>query len=337
MFSIMGLMIIGHFYDSFRSPRRTIFIICLASISFLFLIAREQSIIMIIPLTLALGFVIKSPASLIDAHYGQNIPNAEKSYGKARLFGSLGFFVVALLIQLTGIVEGNNPISIFITFSLLLAVTMILVIFLPKAEQHKGEKKKTSFLNRVKTFPLVFWAGLVIAFFNHLGMSGHYTFFSLLMSNKFNRPDVGGLWAIGPLFEMPLFFFSAYLLQKMGIKRLWIIGLAAGFIRMQVYSLSSTVLPLYFVQVSHSVSFGFNHLCMITLITRFVPSESRGLAMALFSAVSMGLSLFVGGFLGGWILQHSSYTLLFQILSAAPLLGIATAVIFLKEDKSVGE
>ncbi|MBF9018145.1 MULTISPECIES: MFS transporter [unclassified Oceanispirochaeta] len=337
MISIMGLLLIGHFYDSFRSPRRTIFTICLASIIVLFLIAREENLIMIVPLTLAMGFVIKSPASLMDAHYGQNIPNAEKSYGKARLFGSLGFFTVAMLIQLTGIVEASRPLSIFRAFSILLSISMALLIFLPKAHQHKNEKVKTSFLSKVKSFPLVFWAGLGIAFFNHLGMSGHYTFFSLLMSNKFGRTDVGGLWAIGPLFELPLFFFSAWLLQKLGLKKLWIIGLAAGFIRMQVYSLSSTILPLYVVQICHSVSFGFNHLCMITLITRFVPTESRGLAMALFSAVSMGLSLFVGGFLGGWILHHSGYTLLFQVLSAAPLLGIVTAGLFLKENRSVGE
>jgi len=292
---------------------------------------------MIVPLTLAMGFVIKSPASLMDAHYGQNIPNAEESYGKARLFGSLGFFTIAMLIQLTVIVEASRPLTIFRAFSILLAISMALLIFLPKADQHKHEKEKTSFLSKVKTFPLVFWAGLGIAFFNHLGMSGHYTFFSLLMSNKFGRADVGGLWAIGPLFELPLFFFSAWLLQKLGLKKLWIIGLAAGFIRMQVYSLSSTILPLYVVQIFHSVSFGFNHLCMITLITRFVPTESRGLAMALFSAVSMGLSLFVGGFLGGWILHHSGYTLLFQVLSAAPLLGIVMAGLFLKENRSVGE
>lgn len=334
MFSIIGLMVIGHFYDSFRSPRRTIFTICLASIMILFLIAREENLLIIVPLTLAIGFVIKSPASLLDAHYGQNIPHAEESYGKVRLFGSLGFFTVAMTIQLTGIVEATRPLTVFRTFSLLLAISMGLLIFLPKAEQHKDIKIKESLTNKIKRFPLIFWAGLGIAFLNHLGMSGHYTFFSLLMSNKFGRTDVGGLWAIGPLFELPLFFFSALLLRKLGIKKLWIIGLTAGFLRMQIYSLSSTLLPLYLVQVSHSVSFGFNHLCMITLITRYVSSESRGLAMALFSAVCMGLSLFIGGFLGGWILLHSSYTILFQVLSIAPLLGIITAVSFLKEDSS---
>ncbi|MDC7232626.1 MAG: MFS transporter [Spirochaetales bacterium] len=332
MFSIMGLMVIGHFYDRFRSPRRTMFIICLLSILILYLIAREQSLLLLVPFSLALGFVIKSPASLLDAHYGQNVEDAETSYGKIRLYGSLGFFATAMTIQLTGIVEAHRPYSVFGGFCFFMALTMALLPSLPKADQQQTEKEHISPLKTMKTFPPVFWAGLGIAFFNHLGMSGHYTFFSLLMDNKFGRADVGGLWAIGPLFELPLFFFSARLLQKLGIRKLWILGLAAGFIRMQVYSLSGSLPPLYVVQILHSASFGFNHLCMVTLITRTVPAGSRGLAMALFSAVAMGLSLFVGGFMGGWILHHSSYTVLFQVLSAAPLMGMAGTLIFLKTE-----
>ncbi|MDC7242025.1 MAG: MFS transporter [Spirochaetales bacterium] len=332
LFSIIGLMVIGHFYDRFRSPRRTIFTICFLAALTLYLISSTASVILLITLTLALGFVVKSPSALLDAHYGQIVPNAEKSYGKIRLFGSIGYSLTALGIQLTGVVDPSRPLTVFYVYLLMIVSTMIVLPLLPRAEQHRTEHKGPSFMTGIRSFPRVYWIGLIIAFFNQLGMSGHYTFFSLLISNKFGRSDVGGLWAVGPVLEIPLFFFSTYLLRKLGIRTLWIIGLASGFIRMQVYSLAGGLLPLYLVQLIHSAAFGFNHLCIVTLITRYVAPDNRGMAMSLYSALGLGLSLFVGGFLGGWVLEMTNYTVLFQILSLFPVLGIATSAFFLKSE-----
>ncbi len=332
LFSIIGLMIIGHFYDRFRSPRRTIFTICLLAALALYMISSSASVFLLVPLTLALGFVVKSPSALLDAHYGQIVPDAEKSYGKIRLFGSLGYSATALGIQLTGAVDPSRPMSVFYIYLLMTVSILIILPLLPKAEQHRAEHHGPSFLTGIKSFPPVYWVGLVIAFFNQLGMSGHYTFFSLLISNKFGRSDVGGLWAVGPVLELPLFFFSTWLLRKLGIRKIWILGLASGFIRMQVYSLAGSLLPLYLVQLLHSAAFGFNHLCIVTLVTRYVAPGNRGMAMSLYSALGLGLSLFVGGFLGGWVLEMTSYTVLFQILSIFPVLGILTAALFLKSE-----
>ncbi|QEN08811.1 MFS transporter [Oceanispirochaeta crateris] len=332
--SIMGLLIIGHFYDRIRSPRRTMIGIALLSILTLYLISRVMSLFILVPLTLCLGFVIKSPSSLIDAHYGQTMPDSQGSYGKSRLFGSLGFFFVAMLIQMTKWVEGARPGSVFIAYSLLMVIALPLIISLPAAHLSQEHQIPSSFLKTIKNFPKTYWIGLSIASLNFMGMSGHYTFFSLLLKNRFNTGDIGGFWAIGPLFEIPLFFFSGWILRKLGLKKLWLLCLAAGVIRMQVYSLAQTLVPLYIVQVTHSLSFGFNHLAMVTLISKTTSQANRGVAMSVYSAIGMGLSLFVGGFLGGWILGFSDYPVLFQVFSVFPLLGMGINLIFFRQKVS---
>jgi len=332
LFSIMGLLLIGHFYDRIKSPRRTVVVIFLFCILILFLVAGTGIPVILVPLTLSLGFFIKSPASLVDAHYGQIMPEPQKTYGKARLFGSLGFFVMAMTIQLTHFVEGSRPFSVFAGFTAMVIIAIILIISLPPAALHEEKHEAVSFLNTVKSFPGLYWLGLSIAFLNFMGLSGHYTFFSLLIKNRFGTDDIGGFWAIGPFFEIPLFFFSGWLLQKIGLKGLWIICLAAGAIRMQVYSLSDTLLPLYLVQVLHSFSFGLNHLAMVTLISKTTSSASRGMAMSIYSAVGMGFSQFVGGFLGAWILGFTGFPHLFQIYSLFPLAGMGLTILFLKTD-----
>ena len=86
-----------------------------------------------------LGFFVKSPPSLLDAHFGQTHSGRSELYGRTRLYGSLGFFLFAMVIQLTGIVEGKKPFTVFWGYALPLLITSALVIFLPNTP-HKWEK-----------------------------------------------------------------------------------------------------------------------------------------------------------------------------------------------------
>ncbi len=331
--SIAGLLTIGFLYDRNKSPRRTIISVGLISTTLLFLLASSYSSLWLIIFTLILGFFVKSPTSLLDAMYGQTMKNPQETYGKIRLSGSLGFFASALLIKMTHWVQGSRPFSVFSGYSISMIITLILLLLLPSEKLDKTEKPATeiSFLQSIRSFPAIFWIGLVIAFLSSLSLSGHYTFFSLLLKNKFHLEDVSGFWAIGPILEIPLFFFSGYLIRKFKLRTLWIVCLLAGISRMQVYSLAGTLLPLYLVQLLHSLSFGLNHLCMINLIGRKTHPASRGLAMSIYTAIGMGLSMFTGGIIGGFILRTGEFTQLFQIFSIFPLVAIAVTLIFLKE------
>lgn len=323
VFSMLGLLTLGHLYDSFRSPKRTMIVLNLAALLFLYSVARLSHLVLLIPITLLLGFVVKSPASLLDAHFGQTHPGRPELYGRTRLYGSLGFFLFAMLIQITAMVEGGKPLTVFWGYAVPLLISSVLIIFLPGSPHTKEESVRTnSFKTSISQFPRIYWAGLVIVFLNYTGFSGHYTFFSLLLHNKFGMDNIGALWALGPLFEIPLFFFSGFLLKHLGEKGLWIISLASCIIRLQVYAMADTLLPLYLVQILHSPSFSFNHLAMVSLINNHTREENRGLAMSISAAVGMGLSLFTGGILGGIILKYSGFALLFQTFTVFPLAGL---------------
>jgi len=331
--SIIGLMVVGHIYDRIRSPRRTIIILGAISILFLFLLSKPSVFTLLIIVTLTLGFFVKSPTSLLDALYGQTIRNPGESYGKIRLSGSLGFMLTALLIQFTQWIKGSQPGTVFIGYAICMGITMISILLLPTENLITTEKhhEKISLISSLKSFPAIFWVGLIIAFLSSLSMSGHYTFFALLMKNKFHTENVSGFWALSAVFEIPLFFFSGYLLKKFKLRTLWIVCLVAGITRMQVYWISQSLLPLYLVQIVHCLSFGLNHMCMINLISTSTKPERRGLAMSLYTAFGMGLSMFTGGILGGFILKYGDFPLLFQVFSVFPLIAIIVAVVFLKE------
>ena len=336
LFSIFGLLILGRAYDRFNSPRRTLVFIILTTIGLFFILVRFSSLSIFIPAALGVGFLIKSPPSLTDAMYGQTMKTPRESYGKSRQGGSLGYTVTLGIIHITGLVSGNRPYSVFTGFALMLALAAGAIRFLPTMNIHsRPEDEHLPFFTTLKTFPSIYWLGLGIALLNTLGISGHNTFFSLLLNNRFHTSDIGAFWAIGPVLEIPLFFFSGFLLKKFSLKRLWLIGLAAGIIRMQVYSLADSLAPLYYVQICHGFSFGINHLCMVTLINHTTSARSRGIAMSLYTAAGMGVPLFLGGILGGILLKFWDFPLLYQVFSFFPLLGAVVAILFLKGHREI--
>lgn len=337
LISIFGLMIMGFIYDKISSPRVTVIALLVLCSFLLYFFARSIYPLPIILLILSLGLLVKSPSSLIDAHFGQAMADQSGEYGKTRLWGSVGFMLMSLFIQFTGIVKGSAPVTVFSGYTVPLVIAIAFISLLPSwsPDQSAGTHEGTAhrgFLKSIRTFPAVFWIGLAIGFLNSLALSGHYTFFSLMLKNRFGTENVSGFWAIGPLFEIPMFLFSPWLLKKIKLKHLWTFSMIAGFARMQVYSLAGSLLPLYLIQATHSLSFGINHICMINLINNRTKAVSRGLAMSIYTAVGMGLSLFTGGFLGGFILKTGTFSLLFQVFSLFPLAAIAIALIFLSDD-----
>ncbi|MBN2657900.1 MAG: MFS transporter [Spirochaetales bacterium] len=336
LISMSGLLILGYFYDRIAAPKRTIAAIILVSAVLLLSLTLTSFPPGVIALTVVLGFFIKSPSSLLDAHFGQALPDHNESYGRTRLGGSMGFMLMALLIQVSGAVSGSRPVSLFAGYGITMIFSLAVLFFLPGVKTHEGQEsgreKKSGFLNSIKTFPRLYWTGLLIGFLNSLALSGHYTFFSLMLKNRFGMENVSGFWAIGPLFEIPMFFFSTILLKKMRLRTLWSLSMLAGTTRMLFYAYSTTLLPLYLIQISHSFSFGINHFCMINLINRKTPASGRGLAMSIFTAVGMGLSLFTGGIIGGTILEFGDFPLLFQVFSFFPLAAIAINFIFLPKE-----
>ncbi len=332
---ILGLLVLGKMYDKIKKPKGTLIILFLLTIGSSIAVADISNPALLLPVVLVFGFFIKTPPSILDAHFGQSIPQAPQRYGRIRLFGSLGFFFTAMTVQFTNFSSNLKPLRAAAGFSIFLVLAISAIPFLPRQKENSGQElRQGSFSSILKTLPGQYWFGLILVFMNSVALAGHYTFFSLMLHHRFPGTEIGMFWAIGPLFELPLFFFSRQCLQKLKVRGLWLAALSAGFIRMQVYALAEGLAILYLVQLLHSVTFGFNHLSLVTQVNQQSPRKHRGFAMALYMAIGTGLGLFTGGTLGGLILEQLGFTRLFQILSLFPLAGMGLTF-FIKNTGSI--
>jgi PPP family 3-phenylpropionic acid transporter len=102
--------------------------------------------------------------------------------------------------------------------------------------------------------------------------------------------------------------------------------LVAGFgsvvVRLVIYALFPYAPVIAVTQLLHAFTFGLLHSVSIAYINRRIPVQRRGLGMAVYSSVALGLSVFVGSSLGGFVVEAFGFDGLFLGYAAIPAAAI---------------
>jgi PPP family 3-phenylpropionic acid transporter len=82
---------------------------------------------------LLLGFSYRSTIPLLDSLVGRTLPDPAHQYGKLRVAGSVGFIVVSLVMQLSGLVTGDSSAAILVAFAMTAGAAAVGTALLPPA------------------------------------------------------------------------------------------------------------------------------------------------------------------------------------------------------------
>lgn len=272
-----------------------------------------------LPLVVLFGALYRASMPLTDAYLLHSLRDPLHQYGQVRVLGSIGFVVVGLILQHTGAIDGRSARSILLSFVVLAVLHLASVPLLPERRRAGPVPLVPGGRNG---FPAAFWLGIGFAFLCQLGMSGHYSFFSLFLQEAYGLDRVSDYWALGTMAEVPFIFWSGRLIRRWGIPPLLLAAGLSVALRLAVYSLTPSLAVLLAAQVLHGLSYGVFQTALIALIGRAVQPSRRAAGVALFNAVGLNLPSFVGGSAGGALLEAAGFRALFLALAAAPLLGL---------------
>ncbi|MDR6552955.1 MDR family MFS transporter [Paenibacillus qinlingensis] len=124
-------------------------------------------------------------------------------------------------------------------------------------------------------------------------------------------------------------FFS----RKFGSKKVYLVGLVLFLIGSALAAVCGNLAALIACRALQGFGAGLLMPLSITLIFTAVPAQERGMATGIWGVVSM-LAPTIGPTLGGLIIDHKDPSLLFLINLPTCLLGLITAVRFLKASDS---
>jgi PPP family 3-phenylpropionic acid transporter len=241
----------------------------------------------------------------------------KESYGKVRLFGSIGFILVALILV--------KYLDIPTTALLFLLVVIVSTVFTGYVIAHLDNKKviepesiKGKHLNLFAHWPL--WLGLMLM---QVSFGPFYNFFTIYeTAYGLSLETTVYLWSFGVIAEIILFYFQGPLLRRNLLKLLEFSLLVTVIRWLLTYLFPENLIVLYFSQSLHAFSFALFHTAAISYLYE-VYSE-RKLAQQFFFGISYGLGGFIGAITAGYIyeLWPSMLFLYAALIAFAALLSI---------------
>ncbi len=216
----------------------------------------------------------------------------KERYGKSRLYGSIGFTVIALLLgQFL-----SNP---FIALHYYLAVNILTVIFALLLLKYDDVSHDESVTNEPFSF-FKFWPFWISLFFMQLSFGGFYNFFTIYETDHgISLEMTSYLWSFGVICEIILLYFQAPLLKR-NLLNIIRFSVAITVIRWFLLFAYPDNLTLTFITQSiHAFSFGLYHSAVIIYL--YTLYENKKLAQQFMYGVAYGLGGFIGALVAGWL------------------------------------
>lgn len=267
-------------------------------------------------LTIENFYLFMIPNMIIGAAAGLVLPYIEtyamehlgkKRFGKSRLYGSLGFMLLGIVLarELESYVVGLNFYIIFVLIMLFfgLSITYNNKDFKRKSRNNNDEKfelRKVAFL----------WVSL---FFMQISFGAFYNFFTIYETERgISLEMVSYLWAFGVICEIIFFYFQSPLL-KLNLLKILKFSVFITIIRWLLLFLFPESLSISFISQSlHAISFALHHTVAISFLYSIY--QNKKLAAQFYYGFSFGLGGFVGALLAGYF--YGDYLYLYAAFMA---------------------
>jgi len=269
--------------------------------SFLFFFTLEHFYLLLLTnVLLGIGMSLSIP--YVESFALTHMP--KEMYGKVRLFGSIGFILVALI--LVNFLDRTNAL-VFLNIATFFILVFSLFIF------SLENKIITAPISDDASFPLLkHWPLWVSLFLMQVGFGGFYNFFTIYASSfDIGIPNLNissmdmtiYLWSFGVVCEVIMLYFQAPLLKNNLLKVLQF-AISLTVLRWLILALFPQNLSLlFFSQSIHAFSFALYHSAAIMYLHSLYTNKK--LSQQFFAGIAYGLGGFIGASLSGFVYELS--------------------------------
>ncbi|HHD72586.1 MAG TPA: MFS transporter [Epsilonproteobacteria bacterium] len=218
---------------------------------------------------------------------------SKSRYGKIRLWGSIGFTVIALWLGKVLTIP-YEALYYLMTIAFLTLLSGAAIAYLDRNTTMETLEENRSF--SLLIFPW-FWLSV---FLMQVSFGGFYGFFTIYeTAHGISLEVTSWLWSFGVLCEIVMLYFQGPLLQRNLLTLLKSATLITA-VRWLILYLFPTSLPLTFASQSlHAVSFALYHTAAISYV--FTLYTQKKLAQQFFLGIAFGLGGSMGALLAGQI------------------------------------
>ena len=241
-------------------------------------------------------------------------------YSMIRLWGSLGFIVIVLLIGDLLQTHGTDviPLVVLLTF-----VFILLFSFIVPEKLNTPHADHSPIWHVIKQ-PKVM-AFLVVCFLMLCSHGPYYTFYTIFLEEQgYSSHMIGILWAVGVIAEIVIFLLMHRMLPVFGARKLLIVTLLLTTMRWLLIGFYvDSLAMLLLAQLLHAFSFGVFHSVGISLVHEYFTGSHQGRGQALYASVSFGAGVAVGSLISGLLWDSMGAAVLFVFASCCTVAALA--------------
>jgi PPP family 3-phenylpropionic acid transporter len=320
--TVLFPLVWGALADRFHI-RRQIYILCnfISTGIWVFYLYTTDFWAMIV-ITLFYGIFYAPIISFLEAFTMDVLDREKKSYGRLRVWGSLSFITIVMVV---GKIIDMYPIKIIL--GLILWGSMFqagISIGIPKLTIHYKKSFQASVNDLLKIRVVVF---LFCAFLMLVSHGAYYGFFSIHLENLgYSSSFIGFAWAVASTAEIIIMIQSGKIFKRFSFENVLVFSFLIAAMRWFILYLVISPGLILASQVTHAITYGTFHIASILYMDVLAPDEAKTLGQAANNAVSYGLGIMIGFFLNGYLYGHVGSSALFIVSS---IIAMAGGILFL--------
>ena len=231
----------------------------------------------------------------------------KERYGKSRLYGSIGFMLIALVLA-KFLYEPQIALHYYLATNILTVIFALLLLKHDVSHEETVSKKPFSFM--------LYWPFWLSLFFMQMSFGGFYNFFTIYETEHgISLEMTSYLWSFGVICEIVMLYFQGPLLKRNLLNIIKFCVAITAFRWMLVYWFPDNLTITFISQSIHAFSFGLYHSAVIIFL--YTLYENKKLAQQFMYGVAYGLGGFLGAMIAGWLYGENLflYSALFAVAS----------------------
>jgi len=245
-------------------------------------------------------------------------------YGQLRLWGSVGYIVMALA---AGFFLDRFGMEWMPWIGLLiLGLVFAVSLRIRDTSSIHPHREKASILAVLRRREVM--AFMISACFMLAAHAALYAFYSLYLDRLgYSSATIGLMWAVGALAEIVFFIYQAPIFKRLGLKTVMLGSLFFAVVRFVLIGMGAeSLIILLIAQLLHAITFGAHHSASIITMQRWFAGPLQARGQAAFISASYGIGCTFGGLFLSFIWGGLGPQAVYLIAAGFALLALAAAV-----------
>ncbi|MFC0471831.1 MFS transporter [Halalkalibacter kiskunsagensis] len=317
----------GYLSDKYKTIKKMIILalvgVCLTATTFMFV----NSYIGYLVMMFILFFFVSPTTALGDSLVQKTSIQQNVSFGRIRLWGSLGFAITSLVV---GYVLTWIGVEHILYPLLLMAVIGLVMAF--SIKDVPGTNKPVTVLDALKlTTNSSLMLFLLFVIFISVSHRTNDIYLGLYVV-ELGGPEamIGWAWFIGVAAEALVFATTAYWYKKWSPLSFVIFAGVLYVFRWMLMGFAWSPWFILPIQISHGLTFGVFYIAAFQIVNKLTPEHLQATGHVLFITVIFGVAGIIGSLLGGYIIELTSIATLYFLISGSALLGTVGLLFFQK-------